>query len=515
MKTQQTKMDVIGNNIANVSTYGFKSSRVTFRDVYYQTNQAASAASASQGGTNPVQVGYGSALGSTDVNLSQSVLTTTGLSLDVAITGEGFLQVMDGDGNKFYTKAGMLDIDGKGNLVDINGNFVLGVSGTTTNQPASSNKIKITLPYENASTASVTDTVNGIGITWRTSNQTETGNVSLSFASSKSMPIGQRASAVVSSSAITVTLNANETFSSAYDLQTAINEAITDANGGVNHSAGDFVLTMDPDNVFGTGLTGAQIVESDFGINPGEVTLPEEMKSSFSVSAVGDGFSYETPMDFTLTADATNGTYTISAGGGTYSATLTQAQMASSGSVMLKNSADATDNFTLTYPSWTKALTVTGSFTATEDAVPSAPTGNLGFSSSSFNLTGGTTGGDQTVADLTGISIGTDGVIIGTHPTFGTMELGRIDLAVFENPEGLSQSGNTYFTQTANSGDPRLTIAGQNGSGAIAAGSLEASNVDLSQEFADMITTQRGFQASSRLITVSDTMLEELINLKR
>ena len=88
MSTHQTKMDVIGNNISNVSTYGFKSTRVTFRDVYYQTTTDATAATAAKGGTNAVQVGYGSSLGSTDVNHSQSTLTTTGLSLDVAIAGD-------------------------------------------------------------------------------------------------------------------------------------------------------------------------------------------------------------------------------------------------------------------------------------------------------------------------------------------------------------------------------------------------------------------------------------------
>ena len=101
MVTHQSKMDVIGNNIANVSTYGYKSSRASFRDVYYQTNSAASAATPTSGGVNPTQIGYGSKLGSVDVNHSQSVMSTTGYTLDVAIAGEGYLQVMDADGNIF------------------------------------------------------------------------------------------------------------------------------------------------------------------------------------------------------------------------------------------------------------------------------------------------------------------------------------------------------------------------------------------------------------------------------
>ncbi|MFT3951828.1 MAG: flagellar hook-basal body complex protein [Oscillospiraceae bacterium] len=518
MTTQQTKMDVIGNNISNVSTYGFKSSRVTFSDVYYQTSTNATAATSSKGGTNAVQVGYGSSLGSTDVNLSQSVLTNTGLSLDVAITGDGFLQVMDGDGNTYYTKAGMLDIDAAGNLVDINGNFVLGVSGETTNQAPNSNKIKISLPYEDPDIATASDTISGVAVNIKSTNNTDAANVSLTFASSTTMPIGQKAAAVINSSSINITLNANETFATLDDLQTAVNEAITSANNGVAHAAGDFNITLDPDDLFGTtGLTGSQIVSADFGVTSGSVTLPDDMTSAFSVTAVGDGFSYDDPMDFTIDVDNTAGTCTITAGGGAYSATLLKSQMNASGSVLMKSvSGTSTDNFTLTFPSWTKIQSYDGAtYTATAASVPSKDSGNLGLGSSAFNLEGGTAGGEQTVADLTGISIGSNGVITGTHPTLGTIELGRIDLATFENPEGLSQVGNTYFAITPNSGPARLTVAGTNGSGSLAAGKLEASNVDLSQEFADMITTQRGFQACSRLITVSDTMLEELINLKR
>ena len=95
------------------------------------------------------------------------------------------------------------------------------------------------------------------------------------------------------------------------------------------------------------------------------------------------------------------------------------------------------------------------------------------------------------------------------------MELGRIDLATFANPKGLVQVGNTYFAESANSGEPELAIPGTNGTGNLASGALETANVDLSNEFSNMITTQRGFQANSRIITVSDSMLEELINLKR
>ncbi len=154
-------------------------------------------------------------------------------------------------------------------------------------------------------------------------------------------------------------------------------------------------------------------------------------------------------------------------------------------------------------------------FTGTATIVPAKASVNLGLGSSSFTLAGGTAGGPITLDQLTSISIGADGIISVTHPEKGTVAAGRICLANFANPAGLELNGTNYYTTTANSGDPQLCDPGSDGSGSLKSNALEMSNVDLSAEFADMITTQRGFQANSRIITVSDTMLEELINLKR
>lgn len=515
MTTHQQKMDVIGNNISNVSTYGFKASRVTFRDVYYQTSQAATGPTASKGGRNAVQVGYGSTMGSTDINQQTSVMTTTGLSLDCAITGEGYFQVLDGDGNIFYTKAGMLDIDGEGNLVDVNGNFVLGVSGNNLNQGASSQKIKISLPYENPNVATASEVINGITVKISATKENANGNLAFNFASSSNLPIGQKAAASVTSSSITVTLNANEVFDNMNDLQSAVNDAIKTAYSGLDHPAGVFEITLDNPEAFSNPLTGEEIVSADFGVSLGSAAMPKELSSAFSVESVGENFNYTAPMDYRITVNTANETCTISAGNGKYSATLSKAQMQTTGSVVLTSATEG-DDFVVTFPNWNNIQSYNGArYTADTDSVPSTASENLGLGASAFSLKGGTEGGAQTVADLTGIAISSNGVIYGTHPTLGTLELGRIDLATFDNPAGLSQVGSTYFAKTVNSGEPHLCRAGEDGSGALAGGTLETSNVDLSHEFSDMIVTQRGFQACSRLITVSDTMLEELINLKR
>lgn len=148
-------------------------------------------------------------------------------------------------------------------------------------------------------------------------------------------------------------------------------------------------------------------------------------------------------------------------------------------------------------------------------AVPTTPSRALGFSSTAFALVGGTAGGAQTIADMSNIYVAPNGVITGLDAQGVEVFIGRIDIATFANPSGLFQSGSSNYMVSANSGNPTPKQPGTEGSGKLVTGSLELSNVDLSREFSDMITTQRGYQANSRIITVSDTMLEELINLKR
>ena len=121
----------------------------------------------------------------------------------------------------------------------------------------------------------------------------------------------------------------------------------------------------------------------------------------------------------------------------------------------------------------------------------------------------------QSFGDLSSFYISENGTLIGMHAVHGALTFGRIDLATFDNPGGLQESGNSYFQATTASGDPKLATPGFEGSGALVSSALEMSNVNLAQEFSDMITTQRGFQANSRIITTSDSMLEELVNLKR
>lgn len=560
MKANQNRMDVIGNNISNANTYGFKSGRATFRDMYYQQFRGASAGTQTRGGINPSSIGYGAQLSGIDLMMDSSSMTSTGFALDACITGEGFFQVMDPDGNIYFTKAGMLDIDpATGALVDSNGNFVLGTSATegklNSSQPGQE-KIFITVNSVQASTAKVEKQIAGKTLTVESSKETKEANVSFAFSKSSDMPDGLAVKAIMDSttSVIQIQLNANEEFESLSELNKLINDAITEANGGA-HPGGTFDFKVEPDpfrDADGNAqtLTGAEIVDtaaSEYeGGGIGASQNPD--------AAWPDGFKFaETGVKFTGSGDISlkvswtddqagppvvPGFFTVTmedANGVVYEGEISKERaIASRGgnTVMLKNNApgaDPNDTITITYPNINDLGNYdskTGTFT--EDpakplpdganpvgtATPSAPTKKLGWGKSTLTLEGGTEFHTQDVSNLTGIGIGADGTITGTSDA-GLQILGRIDLATFGNSKGLAQAGNSYFTATANSGPVKLAIAGEQGTGAIRNSALEMSNVDLAQEFSDMIVTQRGFQASSRMITVSDTMLEELINLKR
>ena len=238
--------------------------------------------------------------------------------------------------------------------------------------------------------------------------------------------------------------------------------------------------------------------------------------------------------DFTATYQEASGgnpaswTLTMDIGGTTYTATVDENTKASS--LLLKSAAG--DYIQVSNPSFdgvkqyykdknagadpTDGQTINARDNAdTITVTPATPSKDLGLSTISFALNGGTEGGVVTLDELSSITIGADGTISVSHPDKGTVVAGRISLATFANPSGLQLQGNNYYSATVNSGEAKYCDPGSDGSGGLKSSALEMSNVDLSAEFADMITTQRGFQANSRIITVSDSMLEELINLKR
>ncbi len=554
LRSHQQRLDVIGNNVSNANTYGFKSSRATFRDMFYQNVRNAAQGTSSRGGINPSAIGYGASLSSVDLLMEVSSMTPTGNPLDVAITGEGFLQVMDNDGNIFYTRAGMLDVDPTtGYLVDGNGYFVLGTQakdatvGIVGQEPGTS-RIKIELPTLDAKQASVTKKIGGNEFTMTASNVGDAGNASINFSLAYDMPAGQDIEVVISGNNIEVNVNPTATFSGVDNFMEMVNTAITDKLGE-QHPAGNFTLNMDPPIVMANmtetypngEITGEQLIKSDAGPVGGGLTLSEDAADrgiQFIAKKLGSAFSANGAADtnpvqmgaLTITKNGAGDTATWDIEVNGYKQTgLTFAALTGAAGVKLERTgggaggaaADPNDYFVISIPKsyfvyddTTKEYNLPQNpITDLGTATKQRPSGNLGLNAG-FQLEGGTEGGPQTIMNITGFGIGADGTLTG-QAGGERLIFGRIDLANFDNPKGLQQSGNSYFAETQNSGKPQYAVPGEDGTGALKNSALEMSNVDLANEFSDMITTQRGYQANSRLITVSDTMLEELINLKR
>lgn len=658
LRSHQTRMDTIGNNIANVNTYGFKSGRTTFRDIYYQQMRGATQPTAAQGGVNPSAVGYGSKVGSVDLMMDGSTFSMTSQTMDIAIDGEGFLQVQDANGNTFYTRAGMLSFDSVGNLVDMQGNYVLGVNGDPTGRGPASERIQVVLGPVEAAAGTVTQTINGKEFTLSATNNTKDSNINMSFTTDSSLADGDVV-ASISSTGIVIKMHPENTYASLDDLNSAVNAAITRANNGQPHVAGDINVkytgdpAKDPFSAANLGtppyLTAAEICSTNYNIVKGSIKFSNTICGGIQPSGtVGNTFGEHFTADPAVLTNiassysAANGgkwNFVADIGGVRYEGSVDAAKN-SSGKFKMVNPADENDYFEMSRPSfdritdawvaenggagtpatykvdaatanwgsladgdditidgvthrvtaaeaadinvllanlanelnngsanykasvsgssltltartpgvssvtdvaWTTTSGTVGNGTLPRDTQGTDPANlvdgstfaltpadvgtptakastaprTLGFSSTSFAMRGGTAGGAQTLADMTGIQIGSNGVIIGYDSVGKEIMIGRIDLATFANPGGLNQAGSSNYSVSKNSGQPVLGVPGTGGAGQLVGGTLELSNVDLSREFSDMITTQRGYQANSRIITVSDTMLEELINLKR
>ena len=450
LKAHQTKMDVIGNNIANVNTVGFKSSSVVFSDVYYQTLQSATGANPATGtaGQNAKQIGLGSKLTAITTNMTtQGGAQATDNAMDLMLSGDGFFIVNNGGVNCF-TKAGAFNIDAAGNLATSNGSLVMGWATDERGEIIKSQVKKLDIMSPDNLYAEPEATKKAF-----LSGNIDSTDVQLT------------------GEGVPFTVNF-------YD------------NLGFNYTA-----------VFSVTPVEGKIAEYT-------VTLSDILdQDSKSITKI-------TNPDGTVTETGTKGDI------GTSTSLVFDA---SSG--QFKSVGGVTDEKAENYGLVNLKITGTG------DAAKSFPVDgiNIDFSSLTQYSTNGTssitstrgkkgTGEDagMPVGNMKGVSIESSGRIYGTYDNGTKKLLGQIAVATFANPSGLEAVGDRMFSETQNSGEfDGIGKEVTEGGGSMVSGYLEMSNVDLSNEFTNMITTQRGFQANSRIITTSDSFLEELVNLKR
>jgi len=413
LRAHQVMMDVIGNNIANVNTVGFKSSRVSFQDILSQNFRGPVAPSGALDSINPAQIGLGVTVAGIDVIHTQGNLQSTGKLTDMAIQGDGFFVLANGT-LQSYTRDGGFDVAVDGALV--NPSSGLKVQGWT------------------ADSSGNVDTTAAVG------------NISI--------PIGQRTAAVPSS--------------------------VSTIQGNLDAGAADGATAS-------TTLT----VYDSLGIS-------HAVRLTFTKVAAATATNAWT---WDATPDPADTSATIAAVGGTLNFT-------STGLI------DGT-----TPPTGTISLVLTNGADTPIDFDPAAgPPATLDFSKlTQFNGLSepSAAANGSTSGSLVTFAVGNTGEITGVYSNGQTTRIGQIAMASFQNPAGLIRGGGNLFSSSSASGAAAIGSPGTGSRGLITTGSLEMSNVDLATQFTGMITAQRGFQANGRVITTSDEILQELVNLKR
>ncbi|HVP38768.1 MAG TPA: flagellar hook protein FlgE [Candidatus Saccharimonadales bacterium] len=422
LQANQTEMDVIGNNIANINTVGFKAGRARFAEQFAQLLQAASPGTGGLGGTNPMQVGMGTEVGSIENYFTQGTLQDTGLGTDLAIQGDGFFILGGGQGLQ-YSRAGAFSFDGQGRLVDPGtGLVVQGYMADSTGAIAAGTALgDLRIPLDTTAPARATTSLVLHGNL--NSDPTDTNPVTSTFSVYDSL--GQKH---------TLTLT--------------------------------FAKTMD--------TSGTTPVPKP---NEWDVTVTS---SDGTVDTTDDGkchlvFKSDGTLDLGTTGGSTFDALKITGLGG---------------------AADLSIDFN---PSAAGAVNAFSGLTQTAGD-------STAFAFSQDGYSSGT---------LTRTSVDSQGHVVGAFSNGITRNLGQVALARFANDAGLTKSGQNGWEESLNSGQAVVGQAGIGSFGTISAGALEGSNVDLAQEFTDLIVAQRGFQANARVITTGDEMLTEVVNIKR
>lgn len=538
LKTHQTRMDVIGNNIANVNTVAFKSSSVTFSDILYQTTSNASGANATTGtgGVNAKQIGLGTTAAATKVSItSAGASETTGNPFDIRLTDKNstnFFIVNNGSENVF-TRSGSFYVDGSGNLcMSSTGYTVMGwqvdeTTGEIRKDTVSALRIMQEKNLTSAPEATTQATIAGVLDENDTDVKNDAGRV--------------------------MNLNFYDNLGYQYTAKFAIKSTGTDGKYTVELTS---VLDSNNQNII-KNLTKKDISQI-FGNYQADATLGQYgLAKGCTYDAATeqyekDGKKYQkSATDPTVFEEVNNTTNTVS---------ITEI-FSGITTTMANDIKDKTSKTNVEFDTTTGHATVkgektsydlvfdtsTGKFASIGGDTPSTMLNMSVLSSGLLNNNGnfqnisvdfsqclnyenggkstigadagatdGTTGKGRKLGAMTGIFIDTSGRIYGTYDNGNTELLGQIAVAQFSNASGLEKVGESCYRTTLNSGEfDGIGVEISADGSSMTTGELEMSNVDLSSEFTSMITTQRGFQANSRVITTSDTLLEELVNLKR
>jgi len=638
LKNHQVKMNVIGNNIANINTIGYKASRVNFQEALVQTYKGAGRPTAISGGTNPVQLGLGMQVGTIDTLFQQGGLELTGQITDLAIQGSGFFILGDANGNKFYTRAGAFGFDGNSNMVDLaSGLYVMGKMADQTGAISSVSTLgQVTLPFGQQDPAKATE------IVWLANN------LDASATDSKATLSQAGTSNVIGVSGIasdgvggthTISITGTQAQQASYTgARAGLGLTNTLSSLGVTDFS-DWTLTIDGSRVETisgltsestiqdlisrinqiSGLTAELTAAGELLITRDKAGSPSDYGFVSSASAAGNivdqVFTFGSPAGTTFTSaggaattfvatdsfvpskgsgaaagpfvnmldlviddqtglvtglsglgdggvEITTGTNGLNATGAGSELIIKTADTSHATSINIFDSLGGKHTLSIEFfksalPNrWEWTVNMLGNeqvvsggtgyvtfnedgslntfaFNGGVDALTIDPNNGAGNTTIDFNtgtpsnydgLTGFASGSYSTsfirqdgygLGVLEKIDIDQTGNITGIFSNGTNRILAQIMLADFTNQAGLNKAGKSMYQVSANSGSAIEGVAGSTISGEISSGALESSSVDIAQEFTAMITAQRGFQANARIITTSDSMLDELVNIKR
>lgn len=559
LKTHQTRMDVIGNNIANVNTTAYKSSSMTFSELMSQTTQKASGANATTGvgGTNAKQIGLGVKAGAINTAITtQGSAQSTGNPFDIMITGDNFFVVSNGSEN-FFTRDGSFYVDGAGNLAMTSTGYNVmgwGVDETTGNIKQDTvtalrimSAANMTYPPEATTQANIS------GILDENDKDVTSANgktVNLNFFDARGY----------SYTAKFTFKQSGEPNTNVYSME--LTKLLDSTGAEIDISALDFgnrtqqkmetkvTLNTDAYKWDGTmlktkdGTTDVANLADIFNTDGSLITPADDaaaQKQQEALDAIAKAYGYEGSTDeflnlyITSTVDKDKQLTIQDLLGNMMAGKKTDVLPADGSAITMEGR--YFEGTTVVFNKDTAKLESVGGSTTnlginaafsqlggnfsdiTIDLSECTNYDNKGTSTigaTSGDLDGPGTGCGRRLGDMIGVSIQKDGMIYASYDNGMTKLLGQIATAAFANASGLEKEGDNLYSATLNSGEfDGIGVDITAGGGYMSTGQLEMSNVDLSSEFTEMITTQRGFQANSRIITVSDTLLEELTNLKR
>jgi flagellar hook protein FlgE len=448
-------MDVIGNNLANVNTTGFKKGRVQFQDMLYQQLQGAAKPTDTLGGVNPKEVGLGMSVATIDTVHNQGSFQSTGIGTDLAIQGTGFFVLSEGQ-NFYYTRAGAFNVDQNGTFVnpatgmkvqgwmaqDVNGTQVLDVSRNTED---------LIIPVGGKDPARATTMVN--------------------FACNldkrlPEIPAENPNDLQVRQGTWGTAIKVYDSFGQEHTLQVDFTKVAGTPN------TWNAVVTVDPEAAVATNAS---------------IGLGAEAPAAGGVN------------NFTVTF-SNNGTLLSAADGA--------GNASAEGNVTMNVAYDVADT-----TAGADGAAVRQEFTLNLGTVGGFVNSITQFAEASSSKAVSQDG--YIMGYLDSFKIDQSGVITGVYSNGTNRTIGQIALASFTNQGGLEKAGDTTFTVSNNSGEANIGPSGIGGKGKMITGTLEMSNVDMSESLTDMIVTQRGFQANSRTIQTADQLLQEVLTLKR